>query len=219
MPDSFRKKTHRLIAGLLSDKQSVATGLLIALVIWTLTRLVEGILSTGTIEYRTVYSPAQLAGGASGTKVEVTLTNLSRDTIVNGLKVVVNDPYGKTTFSDDPRDTSCAFEPPAWADDARCETHKDGMSFETPMVIPGTFVRLAVKYTQSDATHQPIVRIRPEPDSKLQLVTPGLQTYAARHEVALLLALLGLSTVLFVISLTANIREKSPPKPEENRDA
>jgi hypothetical protein len=209
MPESFGKKTHRLIAGLLSDKQSVATGLMIALMVWTLTRLVDGILSTGTIEYRTVYSSATLANGTAGNKIEVTLTNLSRDTTVNGLKVVVHDPYGKTTFSGDPRDVNCAFEPPAWADDAKCEGSTDGMSFETPMVVPGTFVRLAIKYTQSGATHQPVVRIRPQPDSKLQLVTPGLQTYVARHEVALLLALLGTTAVLFGISISANTREKS----------
>jgi len=214
MPESFRT-THRLIAGLLSDKQTIATGLLIGLIVWTLTRLVDGILATGTIEYQTVYSPAKLDNGMDGTKIEVTLTNLSRDTSVNGLKVVINDPSGKTTFSNNPRDTNCAFEPPAWADDAICEGHNDGMIFEMPMLVPGTFVRLAIKYMQSGAAHQPVVRIRPQPDSKLQLVEPGLQTFVARHEVALLLALLGTTLVLFGISVTANIRDKPEQKRQE----
>lgn|SRR5262245_8061805 len=214
MPESLRT-THRLIAGLLSDKQTIATGLLIGLIVWTLTRLVDGILATGTIEYQTVYSPAKLDNGMDGTKIEVTLTNLSRDTSVNGLKVVINDPSGKTTFSNNPRDTNCAFEPPAWADDAICEGHNDGMIFEMPMLVPGTFVRLAIKYMQSGAAHQPVVRIRPQPDSKLQLVEPGLQTFVARHEVALLLALLGTTLVLFGISVTANIRDKPEQKRQE----
>ena len=204
-----------MIAGLLSDKQTIATGLLIGLIVWTLTRLVDGILATGTIEYQTVYSPAKLDNGMDGTKIEVTLTNLSRDTSVNGLKVVINDPSGKTTFSNNPRDTNCAFEPPAWADDAICEGHNDGMIFEMPMLVPGTFVRLAIKYMQSGAAHQPVVRIRPQPDSKLQLVEPGLQTFVARHEVALLLALLGTTLVLFGISVTANIRDKPEQKRQE----
>jgi hypothetical protein len=216
MPETLRK-THRLIAGLLSEKQTIATGLLIGLIAWTVTRLVDGILGTGTIEYQTVYSPAKLDNGMDGTKIEVTLTNLSRDTSVSGLKVVINDPTGKTTFSNNPRDKNCAFEPPAWADDATCEAYKDGMTFETPMLVPGTFVRLAIKYMQSGALHQPVVRIRPQPDSKLQLVQPGVQTFVARHEVMLLLALLGATLVLFGISVTANIREKPTEKRQEKK--
>jgi hypothetical protein len=200
------------MAGLLSEKQSIATGLLIGLVLWTVTRLVDGITGSGTIEYDTVYTPTIRANGQPGTKIEVTLTNLSSDTTVTTLQVSINDPYLKTTFSTDRDDSNCAFEPPAWAADAICEPHNVGMTFEAPMLVPGTYVRVGIKYTQaSDATHAPIVRIRPDTATKFQLVEPGLRTFLARHEAALLLSLLGFTLLLFCISVAAGV-PKTPVK-------
>jgi hypothetical protein len=210
MTASVAKSPHRVMAGLLSEKQSIATGLLIGLIVWTMTRLVNGVTASGTIEYATVYSPTTLADGQSATKIDVTLTNLSRDTTVTHLQVSINDPYLKTTFSTDRRDSNCAFEPPAWAADATCEPHNVGMTFEAPMLVPGTYVRVGIKYTQApDATHRPIVRIQPDAESKCQLVEPGLQTFVARHETALLLGLLGITFLLFCISVAAGVREAS----------
>ena len=65
-----------VVANLLSKDHSVATGLLIALAVWTLTRLVDGVTGTGTIEYDTQYSTIT-QDGKPVSRVEVTLTNLS----------------------------------------------------------------------------------------------------------------------------------------------
>jgi hypothetical protein len=201
----------RVIASLLSDKQSIATGLMIALIVWTVTRLVDGITNSGTIEYDTVYTDTTLANGQPAKRIEVTLTNLSSDTAVSKLRVAISDPYRKTIFSTERGDSSCAFEPPAWANDAICDSHDIGMTFEAPMLVPGTSARIAMKYTQSnDATQRPIVRIRPEATGKFQLVEPGVRTFVARYEAAVLLSLLCFTFVLFIISLAAGMPKPSP---------
>lgn len=196
------------MTGLLYEKQSVATGLLIGLILWTLTRLVDGITGSGTIEYHTAHTPTTLANGQPAKNFAVTLTNLSRDTTVTNLQATIYDPYLKTTFSTDGNDSSCAFEPPAWAQGATCEPHNVGMTFQTPMLVPGTFVRVGIKYTQAaDAAHPPIVRIRPDGTTAFQLVKPGFRTFVARHETLLLLSLLGIALLLFCISIAAGVRE------------
>jgi hypothetical protein len=203
---------RRVRAGLVSDKQSIATGLLIALILWTVTRLADGITGSGTIEYETVVTPATLATGGSANEIAVTLTNLSADTSITRLRVSISDPQFKTTFSSDLRDRSCAFEPPAWAAGAICDPHNVGMTFEAPMLVPGTSVRLSIKYTQSpDSAHRPVVRIRPESASSFQLVEPGLRTFIARHEEVLLLLILGGALLIFVVSVATGVGK--PPAP------
>jgi hypothetical protein len=194
--------SSRVISGLLSEQQSVATGLMMGLVIWTLTRLVDGVLGTGTIEYQISHSPTTLASGTPGTEIRVTLTNLSRSTSVNGLEVSIADPRGKTTFSNERPDWKCVFEPPAWAEGALCHGAGDGMVFEAPMLVPGTYVVVGTKYTQAaGATEAPIVRIRPKDGADFRLLEAGLQTWIARHELGLLLSLLGLASLLFAMAV------------------
>jgi hypothetical protein len=89
------------------------------------------------------------------------------------------------------------------------------MEFETPLLVPGTYVSVAIKYTQKpDATHEPIVRIRPKDTTNFQLIEPGLRTFVARHEQALLVGLLVIVTGLFVLSLGAGISEPPEHKKE-----
>jgi hypothetical protein len=197
------------MAGLLTDKQSIATGLLIGLMVWTVTRLVDGITSSGTIEYAVAYNDARLADGRPAKQAEVTLTNLSTETSVSNLQVVIHDPDNKTQFSAVRDDSNCIFEPPAWVEGSTCDPHNVGMTFNAPMLVPGTYVRVGIKYTQSaDAKHDPVVRIRPgDGTSKFQLVKPGLRTLVARHEAALLLVLMGVTIGLFMLSVAAKAAE------------
>ncbi len=211
MSSSIVRPTHRLLAGLLGKDQSVATGLLIGIIIWTLTRLGDAVTGSGSIEYAMKYSSATLANGTAGNKMEIRLTNLSRDTAVANLQASIYDPYGKTTFSVDRADSSCAFEPPAWADNAVCEAHNIGMVFNAPLLVPGTYVRISIRYTQTaDAIHRPIVRINPRGDTKVQLIKPGIQTFVARFEAPLLVGLLGVTLVLFAVSVAAGVRDQAP---------
>jgi hypothetical protein len=210
MAEISAQSTRRIVSGLFSEKKSIATALMIGLLIWTLTRLADGVTGSGTIEYKTVYSPATLKDGTKGQQIEVTLTNLSKDTAINGLQATIHDPKGQTTFSDEPQDSFCIYQAPAWADDGNCAPNPISMEFETPLLVPGTYVSVAIKYTQKPgATHEPIVRIRPKGTTKFQLIEPGLQTFVARHEQTLLVGLLVIVAGLFVLSLGAGISE--PP--------
>jgi hypothetical protein len=223
MTGSFGQSAHRLLAGLLGKEQSIATGLLLALTIWTVTRLVDGITGSGTIEYDTVYSPSTLASGEPAVKVEVTLANLSSDTAINNLQVLIADPDVKPIFSADPRDSECGYEPPAWSGGAVCEAHPVGMSFTVPILVPGTSVRAGIKYKAGENPRErPIVRIKPDGTTKFQLVEPGLQTFVTRHQAALLVSLLTITLVLFAISVAAGVRapespETGPHKTEANK--
>jgi hypothetical protein len=201
---------HQFVVGMLSKERSLATGLLIALAAWTLTRLVDGIAGSGTIEYAISYSPATLADKRPGTKIDVRLTNLSRDTSITNLHVAITDPTAQLTFGNAASDADCAFQPPAWGENPQCEPHADGMVFDAPMLVPGTYARLGIKYASPDGvTARPIVRIKPEGTDGFRLVEPGLETYVARHETTLLLGLFGFTLVLFLISVAAGV-----PKPK-----
>jgi hypothetical protein len=57
---------RRFFNGLLSKDKSLATGLILGFMAWTLMRLVDGIASNGTIEYDIVNRPATLADGRAG---------------------------------------------------------------------------------------------------------------------------------------------------------
>lgn len=205
-----RATIRRLALGLLRKEQSVATGLLIGLIIWTVTRLVDGIATSGTIEYDTDLSAAALKDGRAASLMNVVLTNLSTDTPVTNLEVLIADPYLKTVFSTDRAESYCSYEPPAWVgNDAVCDPHPDGMTFTAPMLVPGTSVRVSTKFMQTaDATHRPIVRIKPDGTSKVQLVEPGVQTFVARHEAGLLIGLLSAALLLFGVSVA--LSEASP---------
>ncbi len=205
---------HRILSGLFSEKKSIATALMIGLLLWTLTRLADDVTGSGTIEYETVYKPATLKSGQPGKQMEVTLTNLSKDTAINGLQATIHDPRGQTTFSADPDDSNCVYQAPAWAEDGNCAPNPISMEFETPLLVPGTYVSVAIKYTQKPgATHEPIIRIRPKDTTKFQLLEPGLRTFVARHEQALLVGLLVIVAGLFLLSLGAGISE--PPVHKE----
>jgi hypothetical protein len=203
----WHKLMHRLLTGLLGKDQSIATGLLIGLIIWTLTRLVDGVTTSGSIEYSTKYSSASLANGAQGERMDVRLTNLSRDTAIPDLQAVISDPNEKTNFSVAQKDSECVFEPPAWADKAVCDPHPIGLNFSEPLLVPGTYVQISIKYTQAaGAVNRPIVRINPSGTIKVQLIQPGIQTFVVRHEVLLLIGLLAATLTLFGFSVAAGAR-------------
>lgn len=207
-----RAPIRRLVRGLLRKEQSVATGLLIGLIIWTVTRLVDGIAASGTIEYDTDFSATALNNGKPAWLMSVVLTNLSTDTPVTNLEVSIADPYLKTDFSTDRAESYCSYEPPAWVGNAAvCEPHRDGMAFTAPMLVPGTSVRVSTMFTQAaDATHRPIVRIKPDGSSKVQLVEPGVQTFVARHEAGLLIGLLSAALLLFGVSVVLSEANPQP---------
>lgn len=207
-----RAAVRRLVEGLLRKEQSLATSALIGLIIWTLTRLVDGIATSGTIEYDIDISSDTLGDATAASLFEVELTNLSTDTVVTNLQVSIADPYNKTIFSTAQGDSHCAYEPPAWVgNDAVCEPYRDGMTFMAPMLVPGTSVRVGIKFTQRpDANHDPIVRIAPAVTGKVQLVEPGLQTFVARYEAALLVTLLAIALSFFVMSVATSDAKPRP---------
>jgi hypothetical protein len=196
---------RRFFNGLLSKDKSLATGLILGFMAWTLMRLVDGIASNGTIEYDIANSPATLADGRPGYVVRVTLTNLSADTALTNLKASIAASTAGIVFSTDPKDRSCAFEPPGWGGQPTCDAFASGFDFLAPMIVAGTQVEFEVKYARAeDTTELPIVRIRPE-TTKFRLVEPGFSTFVARNQVGLLLALLMLALVMFFLSVAAGV--------------
>ena len=201
---------RRFFNGLLSRDKSLATGLILGFMAWTLMRLVDGITANGTIEYDIVNSPATLADGRAGHVVRVTLTNLSADTALTNLKASVAASTGDIVFSVDPRDRSCAFEPPGWGGQPTCDAFASGFDFLAPMIVAGTQVEFEVKYTRPPAvTALPILRIKPE-TTRFRLVKPGFSTFVARNQVGLLLGLLTIALVLFFLSVAAGVPKGEP---------
>ena len=196
---------HRFIVGMLSKEKSLATGILLALIVWTLTRLVDVVTGSLTIEYAVRYAPAILATGHAGEEIKVTLTDLSNDAAVSNVQVVIAGPPDMQ-FTDQQSDATCEFQAPSWGDSPTCDPHKDGIAFTAPMLIPGKSVVIGTRYTLApNSSSKPIVRIKPGDETKFRLVEPGVRTIIARHETALLLTLLGVSIVVFLISVAAGI--------------
>jgi hypothetical protein len=185
----------------MSKEHSIATGMLIALAAWTLTRLVDGVTQGGTIEYAATYAQVATGDHRPGSKITLTLTNLSRDTTVTNLNVAIYDQQGLIKF-DETEPGECAFGVPAWAEGARCKPRGDGMVFMAPMLIPGTSVQVAMRY-QGPITgpDRPIFRIKADADSQIRLVSPGLETQLARHELPLLAGLLVATLALLILSV------------------
>ena len=201
---------RRFFNGLLSKDKSLATGLVLGFMVWTLMRLVDGIAANGTIEFDIVNDPATLADGRAGHVVRVTLTNLSADTALTNLRASIAAPTESVVFSADPRDRSCAFEPPGWGGQPTCNAFTSGFDFVAPMIVAGTHVQFEVKYTRAEGSSAlPIVRIRPE-TTKFRLVEPGFSTFVARNQVGLLLTLLMLALVLFFLSVAAGVPKGEP---------
>jgi hypothetical protein len=199
---------HRFLAGVLSKDQSIATGIVLGLIVWTMTRLVDGVTGSGTIEYDTVVKAAMLADGRMGSAIVVTLSNLSRDTPLVNLQASVSDPSGKVSFSTDAGDRACAFEPPAWGENPTCDPYSTGFDFLAPMLVPGTRAQFGIKYTvPSGEQIVPVVRIKPDGTTKFRLIKPGIETFIVRHETGLLLGLLGVTLVLFLWSVSATVSE------------
>jgi hypothetical protein len=199
-------------AGLLGERHSIATGLMIALVVWTLTRLVNEVTDSGTLEYDIDISDSVLADGSAGHKVEVTITNLSHDTVITNLQASISGSQD-LTFSGNRADRRCAFEPPAWGENPICDGYTTGLTFAAPMLVPGTHAQFGIKYRiASESAAKPIVRIRPDGTSNVRLIKPGVETFLARHETKLLLALLLVAGVLFFVSVRAGVSSKSDDK-------
>jgi len=203
---------RRFFNGLFSKDKSLATGLILGFMAWTLMRLVDGITANGTIEYDIANTPATLADGRDGFLIRVTLTNLSADTALTNLKASIAAPTADIVFSVDPKDRSCAFEPPGWGGQPTCDAFASGFDFMAPMIVAGTHVEFEVKYTRADtATELPVVRIRPDA-AKFRLVEPGFSTFVARNQVGILLALLLLAIVTLCLSVAAGVSESPARK-------
>lgn len=198
---------RRVLAGLLAKDQSFGTGILLALLVWTLTRVVNEVVGPATIEYAVSYSPIQLDGGGEGAMVVADLTNLSQDSPVRGLAVSVNDLSGQTEFL--PDEAQCTFPPPMWIDGASCKAYSNGLSLIAPTLDPGISVRLAAKYRGAiEEGKRPLVRIKAsDGTAKLRMVTPGFQTWLARHEMWVLTGLLVLVGLALATSIAAGVRK------------
>jgi hypothetical protein len=206
----------RVARGLREKDQSIATGLLIGLIIWTLTHLVDSVTSNGTIEYATAYTNATLKDGTHVYQIEVDVSNLSSDTPIPDLEVSIQNPGPDNQATFYPAETSCKFQPPSWVGSALCDSHDDGGDLMVPLLVPGTSVSMAMKYLGSiEPAARPIVRIRPGTVSNFRLITPGPATFITRYETDLLLGILLLAVLLFVISVTGGAPSDEEPGSKE----
>lgn len=209
----MRRFASRVIDGLLSKDRSVATGLVLALAVWTLTRLADGVLDHATIEYDASYVHDVSTQGALSSRFDVVLTNLSRAQRITDLQVVVTDPDGTARFvSDRPR--PCAIETPSPAG-AECYVEPNtGLSFKARVLLPGTRARIALRYQKPEASQAPLqMRLQPGAPDDVRVLKPGIETFIARHQTGLLLTILGASFVLLMMSISVGVSRaaSSPP--------
>lgn len=193
------------VRGMRASDQSLATGLLIGLMVWTLTHLVDSVASNGTVEYAVGYYNDVLSGQPEQHvyRMDVTVSNLSRDTPISNLEVSIQNPHPDHQATFYPAETACTFDAPSWAGMALCDGHEDGGDLQVPMLVPGTSVGFSMKYSGSIAPQtRPIVRIRPGAMSNFRLVEPGVETYLTRNETRVLLGILLLAALVFVINVS-----------------
>ncbi|HWH40548.1 MAG TPA: hypothetical protein VNU21_11965 [Usitatibacter sp.] len=200
---------QKLMTGLRAKDQSLATGLLLALLVWTLTRIANGIAGAATIEYDIEYTPTVLRDGREGVIVSATLVNLSREASIRNLAVVISDPSVEFI----PNERQCAYPAPTWVEGATCDAYPNGLSFVAPWLVPGNEVRMAIKYVGNyQATKRPAVRIRPsDTDTKIRLVKPGFETWITRNETYILLVLAALTLLFLGLSIVAGIAKGPVP--------
>ena len=177
-----------------------------AFVAWSLTRLVDGVTAYNTLEYDVSNKAKILADGKAGFALRVKFTNLSGDTPLRSLKALVSAPHSSLRFAGD---IKCAVQPPAWAGKVTCESFASGANFESPMLVAGTYSGFEVNYTRPpDSNWEPVLRIQPDESQNFRLVKAGAETFAAKHQTAILMTLMGGGLLLLLVSLAAGVKEE-----------
>jgi hypothetical protein len=191
--------------GFLSKDASIAAGVLLALIIWSLNRLVDGVTGTAAIEYSQSVSTDKTVADGSRQMFELAIANLSRDTAVQNLTVTVAAPNNNPEFVEGT--ARCIFPAPQWVDDSQCDGHNTGVVFQAPWVLPGNQVVIRVDYTGTNSDSKPVTRIKADglQSAKLRMLTPGLETWLIRHQTALLVATLCFATGFYVLTVGAGI--------------
>jgi hypothetical protein len=163
---------QRLRAGVFNKDKSLATGVTLAFVAWTLMRLVDGVTAFNTLEYRIEDRPTTLNDGRAGFAYRVTLSNLAGDTTLKSLRASVSSSNGGITFSEDHKDFRCAVQPPAWGLVVECQAFDtSGFNFTAPPLVAGTYAAFEVKYTRAaGTTEEPVLRILPAEGQDFRLV-------------------------------------------------
>jgi hypothetical protein len=197
---------QKLGTGALSKEKSLATGVVLAFIAWTLTRLVDGITAYNTLEYDVTQKPSSLADGRAGYTYQVLFTNLAGETTLKSLRATVSGS-ADITFSDVASDHSCAVQPPAWGR-VECEAFPAGFKFTAPPLVAGTFAGMEVKYTRAAGSSDvPVLRILLAEGQDFRLVEAGLATRAVRHQTGILITFLAVATLSLLLSLVAGVRE------------
>lgn len=192
-----------LVSGWRSSDQSLGTGLVIGLFIWTLTHLIDGVTGSGTVEYTVDYLNATRSNGDHAYQIAVGVTNLSREIPVPNLEVSIQNPHHDHQATFYKEDTVCGFEPPSWVGGALCDGENDGGDLMIPLLVPGNSLTITMNYSGSiDPEYRPIVRIRPGGDAEsFRLVKRGLETTLTRYETPILLVTLLVAVILFCTTL------------------
>ncbi len=198
--------------GFLSKDTSFATGIVFALMGWTLTRLVDGVTANNTIEYQITEEPATLADGSAGFNTHVVLTNLSADTAFTNLQAALTSPRNDIVFSTIKGDSTCAFESPGGLGFPVCHVYSTGYVFMAPMFLAGRKMEFSVKYHRPQGSEsQPQLHLQPD-STNFRLVAPGFQTFVTRNQTTILLGILIAAGALLVVSVGAGISEAPDKK-------
>ena len=198
-------RVRSFFRGFLSKDTSFATGIVLALLGWTLARLVDGITANSTIEYEITHQAATLADGRAGFSTHVVLTNLSADTAFTNLHAALSSPANDIVFSTHQGDSQCAFESPGGIGDPVCKAYSTGYDFQAPMFLAGKSMEFSVRYLiPAGSKSRPVLRIQPD-STTFRLVEPGFQTFVARNQTIILLGILLIACVLLFLSVAAGI--------------
>jgi hypothetical protein len=193
--------------------KSLATGVALGFMAWTLMRLVDSISAYDTLEYDITNKPTTLADGRAGFAFQVKLTNLAGDTTVEGLKATVASSTADIDFSMHADDYRCPVQPPAGGKVVECTPHVGGFNFSAPPLLAGTFAGLEVKYTRpATSSETPYLRIVLAEGQNFRLVEAGVATALVRNQTGILIAFLVLAAISLLISLAVGVMP--PPKTE-----
>ena len=193
--------------------KSLATGVALGFMAWTLMRLVDSISAYDTLEYDITNKPATLADGRAGFVYQVKTHQPRRRHHGRRAEGHDREQHGGHRLQHACGRLPLSVQPPAGGKVVECAPHVGGFNFSAPPLLAGTFAGLEVKYTRpAGVSETPHLRIVLAEGQNFRLVEAGVATTVVRNQTGILIAFLMLAAASLLMSLAVGVLP--PPRTE-----
>jgi hypothetical protein len=182
---------------MLSDKAPYIVTIVMAGLAWTLTHIVDRLLTTPLLSYQ-----IQQLQGDGKKSFYLTLKNITRDKTFHNLRIII-------TAAADSLLTEPAIIPvqPASEGDQPFSLEDRTLDFTFPEIQPGWQFEISAGFQGEKI---PTLRMSLMGDQTLYAVTPSLETFLVEHDIGLLFALVVLWIAALVIILSIQYFSSAP---------